>query len=190
MAALKTEVHMKLALPYLLVLLWAAQPAFAQFESDEQWQQEAAKQLHAQTASASKQQARQPNTKLHQAAKANPSASPRPLRNVTYGGYGFRPSRGSVRSGYGWRPQRAQLMPQGYSQQQLQQKILRLQQMQQQLGGGAAGQQQKPNLLQMLMGGAQQQPTQQQQQAQPGFNRGELMKSLFGGGAPPEESGQ
>lgn len=192
---------------YSLIVLCCAQPALAQqFESDEQWQQQAAQQLNPRGATRPQQPGKKTNIQAMNLMKQpgrrqSAGAYSLPARhNVPGAGYGYRPQRGSIGSGYGSRPSRAQLMPQGYSQEMLQQKMQKLQQMQQMLGGaggaaagagagggmGALGQQQgKPNMLQMLMGGGAQQPQQQQQtqSGQPQFNRGELLKSLFGGGA-------
>ena len=188
---------MKSTLIYSLMVLCCAQPALAQqIESDEQWQQEAARQMQMQNAGRAKQPPKKINQQFQQATKRPKMGGyPVPAHHSSYGGYGYRPSRGSVHSGYGWRPQRAQLMPQGYSQEMLQQKMMRLQQMQGQLGGGAGGGQQqgKPNILQMLMGGGGQAPAEQQGQAgQAQGGRGELLKSLFGGGGGEgsEEGGQ
>lgn len=175
---------MKSTLLYAVILSCCVQPALAQIESDEQWQQEAAKQMHIQMpkqpATIPVQAAPKLGPKLQQAPKRQIGGYPMPVRHNSYGGYGYRPSRSSVRSGFGYRPQRSQLMPAGYSQEMLQQKILHLQQMQQQMSGGAGApqqqQQQSPNMLQLLMGGGPQQPPQQQQQ------KPNMLQMLMGGG--------
>ncbi len=208
---------MKSTLLYLLMILCCEQPALAQFESDEQFEQQAAKQLGVKYQPSVKKTATQRNT----------SSVKQSRRNTFGASYGYRPQRGSTGSGYGYRPQRANLLPQGYSQEMLQQKMQRLQQMQQMMGGGAQQpqqqkpnplqmmmgggaqqpQQQKPNPLQMLMGGGAQQPQQQkpnplqmlmgggaqqpqQQAAQPQFNRGELLKTFFGDGSTSHQAGE
>ncbi len=192
---------MKSALLYLLIILCCGQPARAQFESDEQFEQQAAKRMGVKY---------QPSVKKTATQRTTSSVKQSAKRKNTFGAsYGYRPQRYSIGSGYGYRPQRAQLLPQGYSQEMLQQKMQRLQQMQQMMGGNAEQpQQQKPNPLQMLMGGGAQQPQQQmpnplqmlmgggaqqpqqQKTTQPQLNRGELLRTLFGGGSTSNQTGE
>lgn len=199
---------MKSSLIYSLMILCFAQPVLAQhFESDADFAQQAVKQLQSrpgrpQPATRQSTLPKQPVSRQRQIARPT-----RVVQNNSFARYGYRTGRNTVRSSYGWRPQRAQLMPQGYSQEMLQQKMLRLQQMQQRLPmmggagggaeqqpqlpmmGGAAGtqqQQQKQSLLQTLMGGQAPQQQQQGQPTRPQFNRSELLKTFFGNPSAPE----
>jgi hypothetical protein len=193
------KIDMKSRLIYSLILVCSAQPALAQqFESDEQWQQQAAAQMKPRT----QQSAPKKTAGAKQAVKRQTNVGyASPVRKTGYSaGYGYRPQRHSIGSSYGYRPQRADLMPEEQKI-HLEQMRQRLQQRMGAMGGmggmGQAGQMpmggmggglqqggQQPNIMQMLMGGGgAQQQQQQMPQAPGGMNRAELMKTFFGGGS-------